>query len=140
MTDEKKGDLIINVNYGDELEFSVSAEDVNFENLGVEFENLSIGIQKGLDDSLKKFDFTKETLIGDLLINVKHLDVWLIKAQKTNVKVHHLALVYERMSQDMQRALDQIKSGNKDQLASFVRPIHDKDNSLDGKWISEEKN
>ena len=90
-----------------------------------------------MTNAIKKYDFKEKSLVGDLLINVKHLDVWLIKAQKTDVRIDHLPKVYERMSQDMQRALDQIKSGHKDQLASFVRPIPDKDNKQDGKWIDE---
>jgi len=136
MTDDKMvGDLIIQVNYGDEMKFECKKEDVDFENLGVSFEHLSIQIQNGLTKALKQYDFSEKTVNGDLLVNVKHLNVWLIKAQKLDVKVHHLALVYETMSQDMQRALDQIKSGNKDQLASFIHPIQDENNEQDGKWI-----
>lgn len=136
MSDKKMvGDLIIQLNYGDVLKFQCKKENVDFETLGVNFEDLSIQIQKGMSDALYDFDFSKKTVISDLLINVKHLDVWLIKAQKLDVRLDHLPKVYERMSQDMQRALDQIKSGHKDQLASFVRPIADKNNEQDGKWI-----
>lgn len=134
----KIGELVIEFNWNDELIFQVNKEHVSFESLGTDFEQLSIGVRNSIAESLGKFSFNeyeKESMKGSLFVNVRHLDMWLIKSQQNNVPLCKIGIVFEELSLAMQRALDQIRQGKTSELNINVIGVRDKNNDQDGKKI-----
>jgi len=135
-----KNDLEILINWNDKITFNVKSEDVSFDDLQVKFEELCIDVRDGLQEAIDKTSATHDTKFsGKLLVSVKHYEVWLIKCQAKDVSIYNLAKEFYSMTFTMQRAIDQIKQGKKNELDSNVKGIRDKENKLDGKWLEDDE-